>query len=152
MKALPRKRKQPARTYPASRTQTKSAIAQRKAAYLSVFEKTLCNTTEACKKMGISRSTPYDWMRNDTDFKEALEGLQESQVDLVEGELLKNIKRGNVTAQIFFLKCRGKHRGYVERQERTGPDGGPFQIEEHLMTDAELIAAMDGIQKMLSEK
>ena len=29
---------------------------------------------------------------------------------------------------MFYLKTKGKHRGYVERNETTGKDGGPLSI------------------------
>lgn len=32
-------------------------------------------------------------------------------------ELIKQIKRGNMTAVIFYLKTKGKSRGYIERHE-----------------------------------
>lgn len=41
----------------------------------------------------------------------------ESTLDLGEAELIKAMKKGNLTAIIFYLKCKGKHRGYIERQE-----------------------------------
>jgi hypothetical protein len=37
----------------------------------------------------------------------------------------KNIKRARRRAR-SLLKCHGKHRGYVERQEITGKDGAPI--------------------------
>jgi len=45
--------------------------------------------------------------------------------------LHKQIGEGNTSATIFYLKTKGKNRGYVERQEITGADGMPtnFQIE-----------------------
>jgi hypothetical protein len=50
-------------------------------------------------------------------------------LDMAEMELYKQSHAGNLTATIFLLKCKGKHRGYVEKQivESTGANGGPIQ-------------------------
>ena len=42
---------------------------------------------------------------------------------MAESQLHKQILDGNTTATIFYLKTKGKKRGYVERQEITGVDG-----------------------------
>ncbi len=38
-------------------------------------------------------------------------------LDFMESRLLKAIDKGNVTAIIFYLKTKGKDRGYIEPQE-----------------------------------
>jgi len=81
------------------------------------------NISEVCKATGISRRTFYDWKEQYPEFRDGVEDVVEAVIDTVESALYKGILEGNVTAQIFFLKCRAKHRGYVERQEITGPDG-----------------------------
>ena len=49
----------------------------------------------------------------------------------MESKLFENIKDGKTAEMIFYLKSKGKKRGYVERQEITGADGMPtdFKIE-----------------------
>ena len=39
------------------------------------------------------------------------------------------MRKGNITAIIFTLKTIGKSRGYVERQEVTGADGGAVIVK-----------------------
>ena len=41
--------------------------------------------------------------------------------------LKKQVQEGNVTAMIWVTKTVGKHRGYVERSEITGANGGPIE-------------------------
>ena len=41
----------------------------------------------------------------------------------VESKLFSLIDSGDTGSTIFFLKTRGKKRGYVERSEITGADG-----------------------------
>jgi hypothetical protein len=69
----------------------------------------------ACEKVGISRQTYYRWISDDNDFREACEDITEMVIDLVEGKLLTNINDGDVTSIIFYLKTKGKKRGYIER-------------------------------------
>jgi hypothetical protein len=80
--------------------------------------------TSACKRAGISRAQYYKLWNADSEFREQCEEVQESAVDYVESQLFKNMQEGNVTAQIFYLKTKGKHRGYIEKtqveQEITG--------------------------------
>jgi len=73
--------------------------------------------TYACQKTGISRQTYYNWLREDEDFASKVEEINESTIDIVESKLLGAINDDNLTAIIFYLKTKGKKRGYVERTE-----------------------------------
>ena len=56
-------------------------------------------------------------------LQEKLKDIREANVDFAESQLMGLIKKGQPSAIIFFLKCLGKDRGYVERVENTGKDG-----------------------------
>lgn len=73
--------------------------------------------TSACDAAQIPRSTYYLWMNNDPEFKAAVDDIQEIALDFVEGKLFDKISTGDTIASIFYLKTKGKKRGYVERQE-----------------------------------
>jgi hypothetical protein len=75
------------------------------------------NITRASKATGIDRRTHYRWL-NCRTYKKEYEDVQESVIDIVEDSFVKNIEDGNVTAQIFFLKTKGKKRGYTEKEEK----------------------------------
>jgi len=100
-----------------------------KKAMLEALEKSLGVVTSACKTVDISRETHYRWMREDADYKAAVEALSDVALDFAESQLHKQIKEGNSTATIFFLKTKGKKRGYIERQEVEVASGKMFQIE-----------------------
>ena len=51
---------------------------------------------------------------------------EEDGLDFAEYKLLDLIKSGDRTAIIFYLKCKGKERGYIERKEFSGPEGSPL--------------------------
>ena len=73
--------------------------------------------TNACKKAGVSRAQFYRYLNADEKFKQQVEDVQEQAIDFVESELFKQIKNGNITGQIFYLKTKGKHRGYIEKTQ-----------------------------------
>ena len=101
-----------------------------KEAMIQALEKSLGIVTQACKSVGIERKTHYNWLRNDMDYANAVNDLKAVALDFAESQLHKQINGGNTSATIFYLKCQGKDRGYVERVEITGAeDGTPIQIE-----------------------
>lgn len=73
--------------------------------------------TAAAKQAKIDRTTHYLWLREDDKYKKLMENLPDLILDFAEKALFRSIKKGNVPAQIFYLKTKGKDRGYVERQE-----------------------------------
>ena len=89
----------------------------KKRAMLEALERTLGVVSVACKQVGISRWTHYDWKKNDAEYKKECEAIEEAAVDFAETNLYKLIKNGNPSATIFYLKTKGKKRGYVETQE-----------------------------------
>ena len=102
---------------------------QGKKAMLESLEKSLGVVTTACKQAGIGRTIYYEWLKGDPEFKEKVEDLQNVTLDFAESQLHKQIKDGNTSATIFYLKTKGKSRGYVERQELKMTGDSLFQIE-----------------------
>ena len=96
---------------------TKMTIKKKKELFLEMFKKSGGNISESCKKINISRETFYRWCRTNKKFKKQVEELKESLIDFAESVLMKKIKDGDTTSIIFFLKTKGKSRGYVEKQE-----------------------------------
>lgn len=84
---------------------------------IETLKESFGNISKACKAVGISRGTFYNWQEADEEFKEATENISEYVVDEVENALFDQIKNGATAATIFYLKTKGKHRGYVEKQE-----------------------------------
>lgn len=88
-----------------------------KKAMIEALEKSLGIVTTACKSVGISRQTHYEWMRLDEEYKASVEGIADIALDFAESQLHKQIQNGEVSSTIFYLKTKGKVRGYVERSE-----------------------------------
>jgi hypothetical protein len=77
------------------------------------------------EKLKVAPSTVSNWFRKYPHLRAVREEAQERVLDLAESQLVNAIKASNLTAVIFYLKTKGKARGYSERQEITGPNGGP---------------------------
>lgn len=82
--------------------------------------------TSIAKTLKCSRTHVYNLMEKYPNFKQAVADERENIKDFAEGALITEMRKGNITAIIFYLKCQAKDRGYVERQEITGKDGEPF--------------------------
>jgi hypothetical protein len=103
---------------------------QHKKAIIQALEQSLGVVTTACKKVGIGRTQFYQWLKDDPEFKREVEDISNITLDFAESQLHKQIREGSTSATIFYLKTKGKKRGYVERQEITGFEGTKlFDVE-----------------------
>jgi len=106
----------------------------KKAAMIKALGTTCGNVSEAIAVLGkaditVGRTSHYKWLNEDEDYQLAVDNAAEKTLDLVEKALINQIKNGSVTATTFFLKTKGRVRGYNERQEvdiTSGDD--PIQI------------------------
>ena len=71
--------------------------------------------TEIARRLGCSRSTVYRYKKNFTEVATAIFEEKEHLLDVAESALLKQIKLGNTTMIIFYLKTQGYGRGYGDR-------------------------------------
>ena len=72
---------------------------------------------QACKAVGISRTTFYEYYKTDPAFKDAIDECKEIALDFAESKLYKCIEKEKETSIIFYLKTQGKKRGYIEKSE-----------------------------------
>ena len=84
---------------------------------IKALEQSLGVVTVACKNVGIARVTFYEWYKKDEEFKTAVDSIEDIALDFAESQLHKQIKDGNVTATIFYLKTKGVKRGYIEKHD-----------------------------------
>ena len=87
---------------------------KKKIQFLKAFESSLGNISASCNSVGISRVTYYRWIKNKT-FAEKIEAIQDANIDIAETKLLKNIMDGKEASIFFYLKTKGKKRGYIEQ-------------------------------------
>ena len=87
----------------------------------------------AAQGLGVTWQAVHNRIKKSERLQKHLKQIREDSLDYVEGKLFENIDEGNTSSIIFYLKCQGKGRGYVERVETTGADGGAI---EHRQIDA----------------
>lgn len=68
--------------------------------------------TVACRKTGIGRTQFYEWMKIDDEFAVKVKEIEESFLDYMESKLLELAELNDRAAIMFFLKAKGKDRGY----------------------------------------
>lgn len=94
--------------------------------------------TAIAQRLGVSRQTVDNYLNRWKTAQAAYEEELEINLDVAESVIMGNIRAAAKVAQAGqiadsgdawrYLKMKGKHRGYVERQEVTGGDGGPLTI------------------------
>lgn len=83
----------------------------------------------AAKRVPCSQTTIYERARRVQSVQRVIDECRAELVDYAELALRKAILAGEPWAVGLVLKTLGKDRGYVERQEITGGEGGPVVIE-----------------------
>ena len=89
--------------------------------------------TVAAQKSGYNYVTVWKYTRDFPSVRQAVEEAKERMIDFAESKLYQNIKDGDNTAIIFYLKTQAKHRGFIERQELTGMEGHPIKMEAKIV-------------------
>lgn len=84
---------------------------------LEALQNNAGNITKACEDAGFAVSSFYNWKNTDEEFRKAVEEIDNVQFAFVEGKLLELVDNLNPTAVIFYLKTKGKDRGYKETSE-----------------------------------
>jgi len=103
-------------------------------AVLETHQNTYGNVLLTCKAHNISRQTFYRWKAKYDWFRIRVKENEESSIDYVESKLMQNIGKNKEASIFFYLKTKGKHRGYVERLETS-----QRPVDEYdNMTDQEL--------------
>ena len=90
-------------------------IQHTKKALLEALKSSLGIVSEACEVVGVDRSTYYRYYNDDEVFRNECNDIENLVIDFAESKLYEQIKGNNTTAIIFYLKTKGKRRGYYEQ-------------------------------------
>ena len=95
---------------------------------IEALTKTMGIVTRACEMAEISRTQFYHWCKTDPDFAEQVKSIEDIALDYAESKLFENIKSKRETSIIFYLKTKGRKRGYNEKIEVENTHKGGVQI------------------------
>jgi hypothetical protein len=105
--------------------------------------------TIAAKRLGTSYRHLKKYIDASDKLTEVLHGIEEINLDAAESTLFAAIKEGNLTATIFYLKTKGKGRGYTEHDKQDISKLPPVTIVYHSPRDPARLAAQ---QKQIEAK
>ena len=106
---------------------------------LKALEQSLGVVTVACKKSDIPRSTYYKWLKEDEEFKKQVKEIENVALDFAESQLHQQIQDNSTAATIFYLKTKGKSRGYVEKSELDITSGGNVLGKPSWINDSDVL-------------
>lgn len=104
---------------------------------LEALRQTGGNQSAAAAMLGTVRQTINGYVKR-YRLEAEIRDIEEGTKDLAELGLLRKLKAEDWRAIEFYLKTKGKDRGYSTRVEMSGPDGEPVPVRhsyEHLTTD-----------------
>jgi len=90
----------------------KRTVAEKKAQFLEELSKCMAIKTLAARRCKIGRTMLYEYINTDLDFALKVQEIEEAAVDYVESKLLEFVAMGDLGASKFYLKAKGKDRGY----------------------------------------
>jgi len=85
--------------------------------------------SQAAQLLKCAPNTVKNYVERYPELATACDEIVDINLDMAESMLLKKMSEGNLTALIFFLKCKGKHRGWVERYEASTPGDQHFVVQ-----------------------
>ena len=86
----------------------------------------------AAQILKCNRTSLHRRIKRNATLRDIVKDATELRLDIAESKLDGAVLKGEAWAICFTLKCQGKQRGYIERQEVTGKDGGAIPLFEIL--------------------
>ena len=83
----------------------------------------------AAEALGVTRQAVFDYIKRRPHLHAEIDEINETILDVSEDKLFNAIAAGDSRCIMFHLRTKGKNRGYVERTEMVGENGGPIQVQ-----------------------
>jgi predicted transcriptional regulator len=105
--------------------------------------------TLAAELLGCSRATVGNYISRYPAVKKAADEAPERITDIAEGHVIKAVIRGSQEDVRWWLKTRGRSRGYADvvKTELTGKDGAPLLLPHYIpsSTIAEAMQILEAV-------
>lgn len=88
------------------------------------------NITAAARALNVDHSTLFNRLKKKKALREARKAAEEQLLDLAENSLWSLVRDRNLGAICFSLKCKGKARGWVEKQDMV-PGSGEIDLPSY---------------------
>jgi len=98
------------------------------------------------KSLGCTPETVQNYCKRYPSVMAAKEAARGELVDLAEAKLWQSVERGEAWGVSLVLRTLGRDRGYGDKTEITGPDGGPIQHAHIHVWQERLQAAHNAIE------
>lgn len=95
------------------------------------------NVSAAAKRLGLPRTSVERRIHGNEDLEVVLLDARETMLDFAESALFAAVLAGKSWAIQFYLKCQGKKRGYVEKQQFEIGDMLPTEVQEEVIATRE---------------
>ena len=74
------------------------------------------NLAAVARDLRVARNAVVEFIEKHPEIQQVIDNIAESHIDEAERQLQRKIEGGSLPAITFFLKTKGRHRGYVEDQ------------------------------------
>lgn len=87
---------------------------------IDALEKSGGNQAAAARALDCSRNTIRNRINSSDKVKKAYDEVNEANLDRAENELMELVKEGDFKAIKFYLRTKGRTRGYGDKMELDG--------------------------------
>lgn len=95
----------------------------------------------------ISWDTTEKWIHKWVDAETAVKNEKEAMLDIAENNIFKEMVNGDTATSKWYLRMKGKDRGYIETQEIHNVNADPLNINlQGELFSAEELANCSGVE------
>lgn len=87
--------------------------------------------THVAKALGVTQPAISQRIAKSKRLQEVIKQIDIDRLDKAEKVVFKHVEEGSLPASFFVLKCKGKDRGWIERQqtELSTTDDRPIEVK-----------------------